>query len=296
MVTVSPGDLWQDETDAAAIDFRHSGLPGQTFYVWLFESVTAQEDAWSCYDPPLQWTFDGDRAGEYRTARAGRAGLELEWSVRAEGADDRLTISAAFTNRSSRTLHDLCCDACLQFRAAPDFRDSAGERCLVWVEGVPQPAISTRRTIWTESWSPTVQVYRIAGQAAPYARGVVPGMRKWSLAPQEVSSRLVAMADRWERRHVGLAWERSWGVAHNPSWPHHCIHAQPAVGTIEPGETATVTGRVYFVEGGVEELHARFEPDSRRDPAAAFCGSGPLTATSVGAVVGGARLLANADP
>jgi hypothetical protein len=83
-------------------------------------------------------------------------------------------------------------------------------------------------------------------------------MRKWSLAPQEAGARLVAMADRWERWHVGLARDRSWGVARNPSWPHHCIHAQPAVGTIEPGETPAVVGRVHFVEGGAEELYTRF--------------------------------------
>ncbi len=261
MLTIAPGDLWGNNEDAAAINFYHDQLPGQTFYMWVFENVAAQEDMWSAYEPPLDWQFEGETIASYQTMREGQSGLELEWNFRAEGQEDSLDLEVTFTNRSDRTLHDICCDTCLQFRGAPDFRDTVGERCIVWVEGQPVPAISTRRTIWTGSWSPHVQAYRIEGHEVPYPRGVVPGLRKWSASPQPVSVGLIAMASHNESWHIGIAWERSWSLGHNPSPPHHCIHGDPGIGTLEPAQRATVLGRIYFVEGDAAGLLSRYEAD-----------------------------------
>jgi len=60
---------------------------------------------------------------------------------------------------------------------------------------------------------------------------------------------------RW---HIGLGWDVTASVAHNPDAEHHCVHSDPWFGTVAPGEAVTRRGVILFVEGSADDLLQRF--------------------------------------
>lgn len=53
------------------------------------------------------------------------------------------------------------------------------------------------------------------------------------------------------RQTIGVNWSDACEVLNNED-EHHCIHSEPCLGDIEPGETKTVFGRIVLIEGGAE--------------------------------------------
>ena len=59
------------------------------------------------------------------------------------------------------------------------------------------------------------------------------------------------------KRLIALTWENdTYMLFANPR--HPCMHADPRVPDIPPGETATVHGRLIFFEGTMDELWEQF--------------------------------------
>ena len=64
---------------------------------------------------------------------------------------------------------------------------------------------------------------------------------------------------------LGIALDQDGGVSSNHQpWPS-CIHANPVWPMVEPGETATARGKVYFFRGEIEELYDRYREDVSAD-------------------------------
>jgi hypothetical protein len=64
---------------------------------------------------------------------------------------------------------------------------------------------------------------------------------------------------------LSIALDHDGGVSSNHQpWPS-CIHANPVWPMVEPGETATARGKVYFFRGEIEELYDRYREDVSAD-------------------------------
>ena len=60
---------------------------------------------------------------------------------------------------------------------------------------------------------------------------------------------------------LAIALDRCSSVTGNfNTWPS-CIHANPAWGTLEPGEEAMVRGKIYFFAGTLEDVSERYVRD-----------------------------------
>ncbi len=69
----------------------------------------------------------------------------------------------------------------------------------------------------------------------------------------------VAPGATWQRLAAGLYWERTAAVSNRH--PADCVHAWVDVGPLAAGETRLVHGKVYFFEGGREDLLAHWRSD-----------------------------------
>ena len=72
---------------------------------------------------------------------------------------------------------------------------------------------------------------------------------------------LIVRTSRDGKRHVGIAWESARSVSYNLDERYNCNHSQPRFGSLEPGQSAVVRGRVYFFEGTREDLFEIFKRD-----------------------------------
>jgi hypothetical protein len=63
---------------------------------------------------------------------------------------------------------------------------------------------------------------------------------------------MVAPDAAWETWSAGLYWERSAYVSNRH--PADCLHAGVDMGPLEPGESRTVQGKFYWLEGTKEDL------------------------------------------
>jgi hypothetical protein len=88
---------------------------------------------------------------------------------------------------------------------------------------------------------------------------VVQGLALWSTSPQPVRSGCIMMARQDGQWHVGLVWDRTASVAHNPDEDHHCIHSAPWFDTLPPQGRVVRYGAVFIVEGSAEEVLQRCE-------------------------------------
>jgi hypothetical protein len=61
------------------------------------------------------------------------------------------------------------------------------------------------------------------------------------------------------RHHVGLAWDDAVSVSHNLNEEFNCIHSNPRFGALQPGESRTLHGKLYFADGSREMLFERYK-------------------------------------
>jgi hypothetical protein len=57
---------------------------------------------------------------------------------------------------------------------------------------------------------------------------------------------------------VATAWEKVSGLASNLGTQISCLHSDPALGPLAPGETAECRGRLWFAKLSLDELYERY--------------------------------------
>jgi len=256
MITFTQGK----EYGCVGINFFDSRLPGQRFFMWLFESVGAKGVGYPWQQIQPTWHFPSGHEATYKVQCLGvpkTHPLEIETILQA--FDDFIDVKVNMRNLGDTMLKDVWGDVCLQFRFAPEFMDEEGERCLLLIKGKFQPANETRRTLDPEAWSPIVQAYRVEGKEADYPKGIVPGLAKWSVSEDKVSAGLIAMERKDRNFTVGLTWEEVLAVAHNPGSSHKCIHSDPGFGNIPPIGLSQRRGRIYLLAGNSNQLLRRYK-------------------------------------
>ena len=132
---------------------------------------------------------------------------------------------------------------CLQAGAHLDFQDYDGKRTFV------------RRAV---EW---VSVHEMQNGVFEDHR-----MCGYQTERDGVAGNLMAKVSSGGREWVlGIALNQNGGVSSNHMpWPS-CIHANPAWPMVDPGESATAHGKVYFFRGEIEELYDRYRADFPSD-------------------------------
>ncbi len=69
----------------------------------------------------------------------------------------------------------------------------------------------------------------------------------------------VASGASWDQITTGMFWERTVLVSNRH--PADCLHAWVDIGPLEPEQTRTLHGKIYFIEGSKEDLLAHWRED-----------------------------------
>jgi hypothetical protein len=249
------------------VTIRYPPALGDGFlFSWIFEGVGGASFIypWDVLHP--EWQRQSVDSLAYELACAGNCDHPLTIQVQVRVAsDDQVELAAHFVNPSARSYAYCWADMCLMFKGAPAFADEHGERCLLHTGQGLVSADRWPRRIRPNAWSPLVQAYSVEGVHVPYPYGVVQGLALWSVSPRPVCSGCVMMARADAAWHIGLGWDQSASVAHNPDDDHHCIHSDPWFGTVPAGSVTTRRGVILFVQGSATGLLQRFVEWKKND-------------------------------
>ena len=173
--------------------------------------------------------------------------LRLEGLI--EPIEDGIAMSLTLTNLSAEKWEEVGAGVCVQFHAAPDFRDPERGRTFYLSGGklrtLEHSAITTSGD----------------GACRFYGAGRSP-----ECPPADASFIGIASVDG---RHVAATWwEGAQGAGGNCHPATLCIHSNPGFGDIAAGVSVTRRGRLYLMPGTPADALARF----RRDCAAVSAG------------------------
>ena len=74
-------------------------------------------------------------------------------------------------------------------------------------------------------------------------------------------ARLAAKTSADGRWAIGIATDTADSLSFNFQLNVSCIHSNPAWPPLEPGQQATAKGRIYLLEGTLEDLWQRYQAD-----------------------------------
>jgi len=261
---------------AAASPLRATGAPGpcrarvvapQAGAAWDLrfpEGLSCEEGVFKIHHHPLvewqgpdlrgaiwhEWeTNDEDFAVIRSWEHAKAFGLRFLQGIRYRAiiapCETGLALRLTVTNLSERALHHVVGFPCLG-RPTEEFRDEEMARTFIATGAGLTPLAETDRG----TGDPRRTHYVVTGERP--MRFV--GEPFWGRpSGTEARGGAILRTDKSGRFTVGTAWERVCELFHNED-DHHCIHSVPVVGDLEPGETATVRGRIVLAEAGPQDV------------------------------------------
>ena len=237
------------------IDIAHPLLGDGMLHLWLVEGISNDtvEDVLGMDGLRPSWESDGNSVG-YRWAWGD--GYSLEAS--AVAGENVIDLHLRLTNGCERELVNAKAEPCLQFKDAPAFCDSEGQRTILFGADGPVRVCDTRRYTYPGWWR-NVQCYALHdadvqtrdGFLVPY-NGTMQG--RWGVSPDRVAHGLIASEAEDGRAIIGVAFEQARFVSKNYNDSHHCLHSTGYFGNLAKGEASDLSGRIWFVESGLDDL------------------------------------------
>lgn len=172
-------------------------------------------------------------------ARPTADGLALEWTI---------------SNLGSREWSDAAGNICMRSHNLPEFFDPSGERVFV--------RSKTRWLSAKETWKrPGRNWYLPSGKDVHQL--MRPLIGEYQISDFRPDEAIVAIRSRDGGSVLAQAWHeaRYWVINLLPNYA--CTEASPYLGTVKPGETVRLTGKIYFFRGDLEKLESSYQSDLR---------------------------------
>ena len=237
------------------VDIEHPLLGGGALHLWLVEGISNDtvEDVVGLEGLRPCWETEGNSVS-YRWAWGDGNVLEAS----AVAGNDVIDLHLRFTNGRERELVSAKAEPCLQFKDAPRFCDTEGERTILFGADGPVRVSDTRRFTFPGWWR-NVQCYALEGAdvqtrdgfLVPY-NGTMQG--RWGVSPDRMAHGLIASEAEDGGAFIGVAWERARYVSKNYNDSHHCLHSTGYFGNLAKGAVGELSGRIWFVEGSLDDL------------------------------------------
>jgi hypothetical protein len=235
----------------------HSDWPGNRwqyrFPEYMIVSAVTGDLLW-----PTPW--HNPTRGSVRLSGSRGGPDPAEYSFVIQPRDEFIDVMATVTNTGSRPWNaGAFALACLVFGDSPQFFDAMLEQTRAHFDGEFLDIKTARHR--SGITGANIEEFR---QSAHVLRAEDVG---WRDEPDHsrrdiVDCSLIVRSSKDGLHHVAHAWEDAFSVSYNlEDRKLNCIHSNPRFGAVEPGQSRTVHGRVYFVAGTIEALFERFLED-----------------------------------
>ena len=177
-----------------------------------------------------------------------------------EPGTDGVAVAMSLTNLSNKYWKGTYVNHCCRLLAAPDFFDKTGDRTVVCFADRPRRTTETHRFIPADKTA-AGQYYRLPERFM----GVTNGFHQvdgGGVCPQRVFNGLVVRLGNDNKSLLATCWENThhiWcGTAHTRE---NCIHSDPYLGDLAPGQTAQQKGHVYLLQAALPDVIRRAAKD-----------------------------------
>jgi len=170
--------------------------------------------------------------------------------------DDVIDITLTLTNLENQPLKEVMVDLCLMGVRAGHFYDPDYTRTFVITHKGLSPVAEFIA-------SPERPVFRKAGRTSDSMHFFGPPNTFWIITPEELARNIVMTQSVDRKWTVGFGWEDLSMAACNSELAHGCIHADPYLGDINPGQSVTMAGKIYITPQSPEKLLDRFESEMK---------------------------------
>jgi hypothetical protein len=178
----------------------------------------------------------------------------LEISPRLRVGPDRIDLSLRLKNVSGRPFHSVSADGgCLQHRTERFFDQDLKTSYMLTAAGLT-PLSETRRSIAIRS--------KYFFNPAWYDMADVKAYEFfWGRSETRPAGALIVSEAREGSGAIGIAWDRCVGVRQNSDPSHRCMHSSPYFGEIQPGQTVSGRGAIFF-DDTARKIADRFRRES----------------------------------
>jgi hypothetical protein len=201
--------------------------------------------AWAGGRPKITWTVNEDRTeASYQCTFEGRA----VQTITLKSGLDHVDYTIALKNLSDKAFTGVGTNSCFNNSAAVYFDNMERSRSFVWTDDGPtcmlQMAIGK------------------SGEPLHGGWGVAKADEKAPKGGSKVRYPFLFIVSRDGQWVIAQAYGDGRTVATNAHYS--CLHSRPAWPDIPPGEERAVTGRMYFLKGGPQDLLARWKKDFQK--------------------------------
>ncbi len=219
-------------------------LPVGQFSMYVPEQVEAAGVplGWAAKHEGLKWSRLDGGSCQYTCTFTGKAVLRVLLEPKA----DCVAFTIGLRNLTEMPFTGVFSNTCFNVRASPYFEDPERVRSFVWTDD--GPTCMLQMPIAPTSGEPLHGGWGVAapGQKAP--RG-----------GQAVRYPFPFIRSRDGQWVIAQAYGEGTSIGTNAHYS--CLHSRPQWPDIPPGEERAVTGYIYFLRGGPEELLARWKAD-----------------------------------
>lgn len=174
--------------------------------------------------------------------------------------DGRVDLEFWVRNETEQPLTRLHTQFCVVQTKAPPFSEGQLTQTYIHSDGKWLALADTTHEVMNPERGPWILTAVGEGGIKPHTK--LEGC--WYCCPERGDASIVATTDPGGDRVIGLSWDNGLGLMSNGWIP--CIHNDPAwPQACPPGESISVQGRIYIVEGGLDAL---WEMMNQQTPAA----------------------------
>lgn len=155
--------------------------------------------------------------------------------------------SMTVTNRSQEVWPEVVCASCLLLHASHLFVDPEWKQTYYRTNQQYKTYFGRER----DSGEPIYQMSLVQGR-----RHLVRSERhikKWGFTVEPSDDGIIAVTNQQRKTTLVTTWDSTHHLQANRKPTFHCIHANPYLGTIDPGASRTVHGCVLLVPGDLDE-------------------------------------------
>ncbi len=222
-------------------------FPDGVFTLNIPESINVSDEylAWSGKHEGIHWTTKPDGSRQYTCTFTARARLH----VRLVPKTDCVDFTIAVHNLADEPMTNVKSNTCFNVYRSPYFFDPERLRTCVWTDEGATSLLNMR--IDPRRGELLHNGWEVAGAGRPAPRG-----------GSHVRHPFIFTRSRDGRWIIAQAYGEGTDVGSNSHYS--CLHSRPQWPDIPPGEERSVTGKIYFIQGGPDELLARWRADFKK--------------------------------